>query len=158
MAGSAGPFFLRTGDLGFVQDGEIYVTGRLKDVIILRGRNYYPQDIEWIGEAAWPGLRRASAAAFAVMRGGEQEVVLVQEVERMSRHSIDYWQAVAAIRKAVFDEFELTINDVVLIAPGSIPKTSSGKIKRAETARRYREGGLERIGRAATLEQTPSSG
>jgi len=137
--------FLRTGDLGFVDEGELYIVGRIKDVIITRGRNFYPQDIERIAEAAYPGLQAGSSAAFGTVRFGEQEVVLVQEVERTSRHSIRHWQAVAAIRKAVFDEFELTLNRIILIQPGSIPKTSSGKIKRAETCKRYLAETLEPI-------------
>ncbi|MCW7541683.1 fatty acyl-AMP ligase [Aquabacterium sp. A7-Y] len=140
--------FLRTGDLGFLDAGELYIAGRLKDLIIARGCNFYPQDIERIAEAAHPGLRAGSSAAFAVPRAGtakRQDVILAQEVERTARHSINHGQAVAAIRRAVFDEFELTLNAVVLVAPGSIPKTSSGKIKRAETRLRYLEGTLERI-------------
>lgn len=137
--------FLRTGDLGFLDAGELYIVGRIKDVIIARGRNFYPQDIERAAEKACPGLMPGASAAFTAARLDAQEVVLVQEVERSARHSIKPWQAVAAIRKAVFEEFELTLNRVILIQPGSIPKTSSGKIKRAETRQRYLAGTLEPI-------------
>jgi acyl-CoA synthetase (AMP-forming)/AMP-acid ligase II len=146
LAGSTSPHFLRTGDLGFVIDGQLFIAGRIKDVIIVRGRNFYPQDIERIAEAAHPGLRTAASAAFAVMRSAGQEIVLVQEVERTCRHSIDHWQTIAAIRQAVLDECELTLNNILLIQPGTIPKTSSGKIKRAETRDRYLNGTLELIG------------
>jgi acyl-CoA synthetase (AMP-forming)/AMP-acid ligase II len=147
LASLAEPRFLRTGDLGFIIDGEVFIAGRIKDVMIVRGRNYYPQDIERAAEAAHQGLRIGSSAVFAVMRGDAQEIVLVQEVERTSRRSIDHWRAVAVIRQAIFEEFELTLNNVVLIQPGSIPKTSSGKIKRAETRERYLNGALESISR-----------
>src|SRR5262249_36148526 len=74
--------FLRTGDLGFLKDGELFVTGRLKDMIILGGRNVYPQDIEWTVKRCHPALRLAGAAAFAFDSGGEEQLAVVQEIER----------------------------------------------------------------------------
>jgi acyl-CoA synthetase (AMP-forming)/AMP-acid ligase II len=146
LAIAAAGRFLRTGDLGFVIGGELFIAGRIKDVMIVRGHNYYPQDIERMAETTHPSLRKGSSAAFVVAESGRQEIVLVQEVERTHRRSFDYWQAVAAIRQAVHEEFELTLTKVILVQPGSIPKTSSGKIKRAETRQLYLAGALEQIG------------
>ncbi len=144
--------FLRTGDLGFLAGGELFITGRHKDLIIVRGRNYYPQDIELVAESAHPGLRHGSSAAFTLARGGNEELVLVQEVERVARRAIDRAEAAAAIRRAVFEEFELTVNEVVLVPPAGVPKTSSGKIRRAETRRRFLAGELDPLAAADSLE------
>src|SRR4029079_10618692 len=93
----AGPF-LRTGDLGFVADGELYITGRLKDLIILRGRNHYPQDLERAAEGSHPDLRRGGAAAFAVEAAGEERLVIVLEVERRRRNGFE--EGGGAVRRA----------------------------------------------------------
>jgi acyl-CoA synthetase (AMP-forming)/AMP-acid ligase II len=149
VAGEPGRRYLRTGDFGFMKDGELFVTGRLKDMMIVRGRNIYPQDVEHIAERAHPGLRLNSAAAFlaGVEDTGREGMVLVQEVERTARRSIDPVAASMAIRRAVFDEFEITLQSIVLVEPGSIPKTSSGKIRRAETRRWLAAGELRRLDR-----------
>jgi acyl-CoA synthetase (AMP-forming)/AMP-acid ligase II len=122
-----GPF-LRTGDLGFIHDGELYVTGRQKDVIIIHGTNHYPQDIELTVEKSHPALRPSAGAAFAVEIAGAERLVVVQEVE--GHHKPDVEAVAAAIREAVFAQHELQVYAVVLIKQGSIPKTSSGKIQR----------------------------
>ncbi len=151
LAEAPGRRYLRTGDLGFVDAGQLYVTGRHKDLIVIRGHNYYPQDLELIAEAAYPGLRRGSSAAFTLAGGRGEELVLVQEVERVARREIDQAEAAAAIRRAVFAEFELTVNEVVLVVPATIPKTSSGKIRRAETRRRFLAGELAALSSPAAL-------
>ncbi|HEX8139745.1 MAG TPA: MupA/Atu3671 family FMN-dependent luciferase-like monooxygenase [Pyrinomonadaceae bacterium] len=121
--------FLRTGDLGFMQeDGELFVTGRLKDVIIIRGLNHYPQDIELTVEQCDPALRPGCGAAFAVDVEGVERLVIVQEVD--SRQCRDSEELIKSIRRAVSEEHELQPFAVVLIKPKSIPKTSSGKIQR----------------------------
>ncbi|NEQ20723.1 MAG: AMP-binding protein [Microcoleus sp. SIO2G3] len=122
-----GPF-LRTGDLGFLHDGELFVTSRLKDLIILYGRNLYPQDIERTAERSHPALRLTGSAAFSVEVDGEERLVVVQELE--FRQKPDVEEVAAAIRQAVAEEHEVQVYAVVLIQPGSIPKTSSGKIQR----------------------------
>ncbi len=151
LAEAPGRRYLRTGDLGFMDAGQLYVTGRHKDLIVIRGHNYYPQDLELIAEAAYPGLRRGSAAAFTLAGERGEELVLVQEVERVARRDIDQAEAAAAIRRAVFAEFELTVNEVVLVVPATIPKTSSGKIRRAETRRRFLAGELAPLSSPAAL-------
>lgn len=128
LADGNGPF-LRTGDLGFIDDSQLFITGRLKDLIIIRGRNYYPQDIELTVERSHPALRLGSCAAFSIEVAGEERLVVVQEPERQSRHaSIE--EIAAAIRRRVAEEHELHVYAVVLIKPGSLPKTSSGKVQR----------------------------
>jgi acyl-CoA synthetase (AMP-forming)/AMP-acid ligase II len=136
-----GPF-LRTGDLGFILDDELFITGRLKDLIIIRGRNYYPQDLERTVEQCHPLLRPASGAAFAVEAEGEERLVIVQEVERQS-WDLDVAAVVKSIRQAVSEQHELHAHDVVLIKTGSIPKTTSGKIQRGACRERYLAGTLD---------------
>lgn len=124
-----GPF-LRTGDLGFLQDGELFVTGRIKDVIIIRGQNHYPQDIELTVEKSHPALRPGCGAAFAVEVKGEERLVVVQEVERSYLRKLNLNEVVENIRRAVAAEHALQVYATVLVKTGSIPKTSSGKIQR----------------------------
>jgi len=122
-----GPF-LRTGDLGFLHQGELFVTGRIKDVIILRGRNIYPQDIELTVQHAHPWLRPDAGAAFTVEQEGRERLVIVHEVERRARGHLE--PVLQAIRKAISEEHDLAVDAIVLIKPGTIPKTSSNKIQR----------------------------
>ncbi|MBN1451246.1 MAG: amino acid adenylation domain-containing protein [Anaerolineales bacterium] len=139
-----GPF-MRTGDLGFLQDGELYVTGRLKDLIIIHGSNHYPQDIELTVESAHEALQPGAGAAFSVTDGGKEQLVIVQEVTRQHRKP-DVDGVAAAIRQAVAERHELQVFAVVLVKPMSIPKTSSGKIKRQHCKAAFLEGGLEIVG------------
>ncbi|HYG62675.1 MAG TPA: AMP-binding protein, partial [Thermoanaerobaculia bacterium] len=141
-----GPF-LRTGDLGFVADGELYVTGRLKDLVIIRGRNHYPQDLELTAESSHPDLRAGSGAAFAVEVEGEERLVLVQEVERRLRGDVS--EVAEAIRQAVAAEHEVQVWEVVLVRPGGVPKTSSGKVRRSACRAAYLDGELPVVGRSA---------
>ena len=120
-----GPF-LRTGDLGFILDGELFVAGRLKDLIIIRGINHYPHDIELTVEHSHPALRPGGCAAFAVEIGGQERLVVCQEVA----HRADSSLLIERIREAVNEEHEVRVHAVVLVKPGTIPKTSSGKIQR----------------------------
>jgi acyl transferase domain-containing protein/acyl-CoA synthetase (AMP-forming)/AMP-acid ligase II/acyl carrier protein len=145
-----GPF-LRTGDLGFVNDGKLFVTGRLKDLIIIRGRNHYPEDIERTVEQLHPALRIDHGAAFSVELAGEERLVVVYEVERKYRNS-ELVEVFSAIRRAVAADHELQVYAVVLVRTLSIPKTSSGKIKRQDCRRKFLEGNLKVVQewRAAT--------
>ncbi|MEM6404470.1 MAG: fatty acyl-AMP ligase, partial [Cyanobacteria bacterium P01_D01_bin.116] len=120
-----GPF-LRTGDLGFLKNGELVVTGRLKDLIIIRGRNYYPQDIELTIENSHPSLRSTCSAAFTVEIEGEECLVIACEVERTHRRKLNIDEVVKEIKIAVSIEHQLEVYGVLLLKTGSIPKTSSG--------------------------------
>lgn len=141
-----GPF-LRTGDLGFIRNGELFITGRIKDLIIIRGRNHYPQDIESTVEQSNLALRLNCGAAFTVEVDGEEKLVIVQEVNREHLRKIDVDEVSRCIRRAVFEEHELQVYDVVLIKTTSIPKTSSGKIQRSTCRQKYLNGELEVIKR-----------
>ena len=135
-----GPF-LRTGDLGFLDGAELYVTGRAKDLIIVRGRNLYPQDVELTVEKSHPALRPGCGAAFSVEMKGEERLVVVQEVRRDAR-STDPAEVIGAIRRAVAEENEAPLEAIVLIRTASLPKTSSGKVRRQATREAFLTGGL----------------
>ena len=138
-----GPF-LRTGDLGFLKDGELFVTGRLKDLIIIAGQNHYPQDIELTVEQSHPSLRPGSCAAFSVDVAGEERLVIVAEVER--HHQPPYMkEVVQAIRRAVVEDHELGVYAVSLLKPGSIPRTSSGKLQRHACRTNFLAGSLDAL-------------
>ena len=142
-----GPF-LRTGDLGFIKDGELFITGRLKDLIIIGGRNHYPQDIEQTVEQCHPALRSGSTAAFSVEVEGEEQLVVAAELDqRFMRHfPVEEWKSLkTAVLRAVSDYFGLHVHELVLLKVGGVPKTSSGKIKRQECRKRYLTGMLERV-------------
>lgn len=124
-----GPF-LRTGDLGFTKDGNLYICGRLKDVIIINGQNYYPQDIEACVEQSHPALKVRCGAVFSIEKDGRERLVVVTEVKRQALRHLDGAEIARAVRTAVFDRFMLPVAAVVLIKPATIPKTSSGKIQR----------------------------
>lgn len=134
-----GPF-LRTGDMAFEHEGEIYISGRLKEMVIIRGQNYYPQDIENLLQLTGPGLREDSGAAFAVDVDGREVLVLVQEVERTALRNLDVEAVCGAIRSAVADAFDLQVHAIVLIKPATLPKTSSGKIQRRLCRQLYESG------------------
>lgn len=138
--------FLRTGDLGFLHKGELFISGRLKDVIIIRGRNHYPQDIELTVEKAHSGLRANCGVAFAVEVEGEEKLVVVQEIERSYLRQLNKDEVFTAIQKQVSLEHELQVYAVVLIRTGSIPKTSSGKIKRHACRDAFLENNLSVMG------------
>jgi acyl-CoA synthetase (AMP-forming)/AMP-acid ligase II len=152
-----GPF-LRTGDLGFVSDGELFVAGRLKDLIIVDGRNHYPQDIEATVGASHPAVRSGCIAACSVEVKGAERLVITTEVERsfataqrkrgemsdgQRDPSAERQAIVNAIRRAVSEQHELSVHAVVLLKTGYIPKTSSGKIQRHACRAKFLDGTLD---------------
>ncbi len=134
-----GPF-LRTGDLGFFDEGELFVTGRVKDLIIIRGQNHYPQDIESTIQQANPRLRQDCGAVFTVETDGREQLIVVQELERRKRGN--FGEVFNNIRQTVSGEHELVIDAIVLVRAGSIPKTSSGKIQRHACRSGFVDGSL----------------
>jgi amino acid adenylation domain-containing protein len=146
-----GPF-LRTGDLGFINDGELFVTGRLKELIIVRGQNYYPHDIEATVQRSAEGLRASSGAAFSVDSGGEERLVIVQELERHCRR--DPHEIIGLIRQAVGEGHQLAPSAVLLLKAGAVPKTSSGKIQRRACRSLFLEGRFDVVAQWA---ESPSS-
>ncbi|MBU6434988.1 MAG: AMP-binding protein, partial [Nitrospirae bacterium] len=145
LAGSGEGPYLRTGDLGFVHRGELFLTGRLKDLIIVRGRNYYPHDLEWTAEQAHPGLRRGGGAAFSIESETGERVVLVYEIEKKLPES-DMSEVMSCIRRALADEYELEVHNVVLVKSGTISRTSSGKIQRHVCRADFESGQLAVVG------------
>ncbi|GAB4385516.1 MAG: fatty acyl-AMP ligase [Elainellaceae cyanobacterium] len=138
-----GPF-LRTGDLGFLrEDGELFVTGRLKDVIIIRGANHYPQDIERTVEQSHPALRSGCGVAFAVNVAGQEQLVVVQEVERSYLRKLPMSEVLGCVRQALAQEHGLQAHAIVLIKTATIPKTSSGKVQRRLCREQYLDGTLD---------------
>ena len=132
--------YLRTGDLGFLLDGELFVTGRIKDLVIVAGRNHYPQDIERTVEQTHLALKHDGGAAFALDVEGEERVVIVHEVVRPRKLDLD--ALIEQIRGSVAELHEVPIHAIVLIQSGSIPKTSSGKIQRQACKQMYLSGDL----------------
>ncbi|WP_036476578.1 fatty acyl-AMP ligase [Myxosarcina sp. GI1] len=137
--------FLRTGDVGFVKDGELFVTGRYKDVIIIKGRNYYPEDIELTVQHSHPGLRLNGGAAFTIDNNIEQRLTVVQEIERSYIKKLNRDSLVGDIRQAVMANHELQAHEIILVKPGTVPKTSSGKICRYACREKFIDGQLNTL-------------
>lgn len=156
-----GPF-LRTGDLGFLRQGEVYVTGRIKDLVIIRGQNHYPQDLEWTVEHSHPTLRLGCTAAFPLDVDGEEQLFVAAEVDvkgetiayephRLSgliyREDlpVNVAEIVAAIQQAVALHHEVRVSGILLLEAGAIPKTSSGKIQRQACRAGFLNGSLHLV-------------
>lgn len=138
LAGGPRRRYLRTGDLGFIHDGELFVAGRLKELIILGGRNYYPQDIEHAAQRAHPALKGDAGAAFSIEADGQEQLVVVQEIVRPKKWNLD--EVLRAVRIELAEQFELSPRAVVLIPAGTLPKTSSGKTRRRACRELYLSG------------------
>jgi len=166
LSNGAGPY-LRTGDLGFLRDGELFVTGRRKDLIILRGRNHHPQDLELTTERAHPSLQPGGAAAFSVDSGTEERLILALEIVRDRSVPVRVRregggqalaeEVAAAVRRAVAAEHEVSVHEVVLLAPGALPRTSSGKVRRSACRAAWQEGTLEVTGRSVAAGADPET-
>ena len=140
--------WLRTGDLGFVDaTGELFVTGRIKELIIIRGINHYPQDLERTVQHLHPSLRENGGAAFSVPdESGEETLVVVQEIERTERNKVDPDELKGLIREGITDQHEVFARHIALIRPGTLPKTTSGKIQRSLARKLWLDGRLEMLG------------
>jgi acyl-CoA synthetase (AMP-forming)/AMP-acid ligase II len=131
-ADGSGPY-LRTGDLGFVQNGRLFVTGRIKDVLIVRGVKHYPQDLELTAERAHPAIRPGGCAAFAVLDAAEERVAIVAEIDPRGQpraSAVDLPAVLASIRLAIGSTHQIAPCSVALVHPGTIPKTTIGKLQR----------------------------
>jgi amino acid adenylation domain-containing protein len=145
LSGTGEGPFLRTGDLGFMERGELFVTGRIKDLIILRGRNLYPQDIEATAGAAHPALQPGGGAAFGVDVDGEERLVIVHEVRRTALRELGAEEVSRRVREEVAATHEAQVHAVALIRPSTLPKTSSGKVQRRACRALFLSGGLEPV-------------
>jgi amino acid adenylation domain-containing protein len=140
-ADGAGPFFA-TGDSGVIEDGQLYVLGRIKELIIHNGRNIYPTDIEQLAEAILAGERRVGAcAAIGRRQGGSEAALLV--LERRGAGGADHAGIARTIAAQVFETLAVLLDDILIVAPGSIQKTSSGKLRRVELRRALEAGEIE---------------
>lgn len=148
--------YLRTGDLGFFHEDELFITGRLKDMIILQGKNYYPQDIEFIAENCHPAIRKGASAAFSIEIDHIEKLVIVAEVERSYIRNLDTEAICDAIREHVTDECEQQVYAVQLLRTASILKTSSGKIQRKACRQAFLDKTLEVVGESV-IESTQQS-
>jgi acyl-CoA synthetase (AMP-forming)/AMP-acid ligase II len=141
-----GTRYLRTGDLGFLDRGHLFITGRLKDLVIIQGRNHYPQDIERTVSECHEAIRPGCSAAFSVDAGDAEVLVVVSEVRRGALRDLDREAVIQALRAAVAEQHEIKVHQALLVKPGLVPKTSSGKIKRLACRELYSNGRLEPLG------------
>ncbi|HLF65788.1 MAG TPA: fatty acyl-AMP ligase [Saprospiraceae bacterium] len=136
--------FLRTGDLGFLSEGALYITGRHKDLIIYHGVNYYPDDLE-ASLSRFVEIHGVSSAAFSVDNGSNEKIVIVSEVSRSALKDLNKDALIAAIKHEIFSEFALPVSDIVLVTPRSLPKSTSGKIQRKQCKNLYLANQLNRL-------------
>jgi fatty-acyl-CoA synthase len=146
--------WLYTGDLGYLVDGNIYVTGRKKDLIIINGRNYDPQCIEWLADDV-PEVRTGSTVAFSVPGVASEALVVI--AESRTQHADVLTET---IKQRINEQLQLIASDVVIAPPGALPKTSSGKIQRQKARQQYLDGSLRRggpSGRTASRRASPGT-
>ena len=177
MADTAEGPFMRTGDLGFLRDGELFITGRLKDMIIIRGRNIYPQDIERAVEGAIEFVKPNTCAAFSIGADGDEALAVVIEADRalvravarrnkereslgadvnpayVGGPSAEAERLVSRIRRAVAEEYEIQVREVIFVMPGSFPRTTSGKVQRSACRSKMLKGELEEVYSTSTGRQ-----
>lgn len=134
--------YMRTGDLGFLWENELFVTGRIKEMIIVAGRNHYPQDIEHSLQSCNPVFRKGCGAAFAVLDQGKEQLVVMQELSSTNLQPADYQQLALQAARAIAFRHGISPKGLVFIAPGNLPKTSSGKIQRTEAKKIYEAGNI----------------
>jgi acyl-CoA synthetase (AMP-forming)/AMP-acid ligase II len=141
--------FLKTGDLGFIFDGELYVSGRIKDLMIVNGRNLYPQDFESLIYDSYDFIRPNGVVAFE----HDGKCYLIIEVGKTAKKSIDFKDINEEIAKAVFNEFDVFLEDIVFIRSGTLSKTSSGKVQRSLMKKRYMTNDLMMIASQSSFQQ-----
>ncbi len=144
IEGEPGLAYLRTGDLGFIWEGELFLTGRCKEVLIIRGRNYYPQDIEATVQSSNAAFKAGAGAAFEVLTVGTPKLVVVQELDRKLGRGADLEKLKGDMRQAAAENLAIQIHEIVFLEPGSLPKTTSGKIQRYACRRDYEANTLRR--------------
>ena len=134
-----GPF-LRTGDIGFLRGGNLFVSGRIKDIVIIRGMNHYPQDLEWSIQKVHAALQPDRGVAFSVFHDGEERLVIVQELVSRALAAADVESIVDSVRQAIGEEHGLDVFGIVLVARGTIPRTTSGKLQRQLCRQKFLDG------------------
>jgi acyl-CoA synthetase (AMP-forming)/AMP-acid ligase II len=143
LASGDGPY-LRTGDLGFLEDDQLYITGRIKDLIIIRGQNYYPHDLEFTAQRSHAAIQPSSAAAFSVLKDGLEHLVLIQEVDvRLTPEVLQ--EITSRISASISETHDLRVDDIVLVKPWSLPRTTSGKMQRYICRTAYLSGTLDTL-------------
>ena len=140
-----GPY-LRTGDLGFLHEGELYITGRIKDMMILWGRNRYPQEIEATLDTCHPAIRPGHSAAFSIETEIGEQLIIASEIERRYLRNLNVEEVVNTIRQAVAEQNTVDVFAIVLLKTTTIPKTTSGKIQRRACRTKFLEGSLDIVG------------
>jgi acyl-CoA synthetase (AMP-forming)/AMP-acid ligase II len=150
LRSGSGPF-LRTGDLGFVIDRDLYIAGRLKDLIVIRGRNLYPHDIEATVEETLPEVRGGRCCAFSIDQEEGEGLVIVAEVDRVERRKFDAAGGFARLRNAISSEYSAELYDAVFVQTGTFPLTSSGKVQRRRACQEYLQGKLKVVARMREL-------
>ncbi|MCM2369160.1 AMP-binding protein [Aporhodopirellula aestuarii] len=144
LADSGEGGYLRSGDLGFIRDGSLYVTGRRKELLIIRGRNHYPHDLEATVQNSHEKLIPGGGGAFLVENDGGSHLVLVQEVDRGTSHA-EREAIIPEIRRNVTAEHDVFVHEVILIRMGTLPRTTSGKVRYADIREQYRRGELQSV-------------
>lgn len=145
VSGELDKSYFRTGDLGLLKDGELFVTGRMKDLIIVRGRNHYPQDLEETSENSHDFLQKGGAAAFSIDCHGEEKLYLLQELKKEHRSSAPYEKLAACIRSRILQVHGVELESVIFLKPGGVLKTSSGKVQRQKCKKYYQDQMLDII-------------
>ncbi len=151
LRGVPGKRFLRTGDLGVLQGGQLYITGRLKNIVIIRGQNYACEDIEDLTQASHRAVTAALGAAFGNERPSGEQLIVAQEVNRAYIDNLDRAEVIAAIQESIVLHYGIRASDVVLLQPGTLPRTTSGKL------RRHKARDLYVAGKLAVLSEPDSS-
>ncbi len=148
--------FLRTGDLGFIDDGEVFITGRCKDLIVIRGRNLYPSDVEQTVEGCHDALQVGGGAVFSDDDGDEERLIVAQELKREARNA-DTDEIIECIRQAILEEHDVAASTIYLLRSGKLPKTSSGKVQRSACKSEVREGTLKPLAKWTAADGQPTS-